>query len=103
MLVEESETLSELRIHRKFEEMAISPDLHPFFECGPFYCRHVLDEHSPLLRPSIRQKVRGFGGWPIDLNDAAKIHDCLSKDVYEIVSSLERRKRLFDSRAYVSH
>ena len=64
--------------------MAIRPNKHPFFKHGSLYCRHVLDQDSPLLRQSIRERIRECGGWPSDLNDPHKIRDCLCKDVYEI-------------------
>jgi hypothetical protein len=77
----------QLRIKRKYEEMKISPAKHPFFSHGALYCRHELDADSPLLKSKIRKRIRDSGyRWPSDLNDPAKIRDCLSKDVYDIVS-----------------
>lgn len=79
----------QLRIKRKYEEMKISPAKHPFFSHGALYCRHELDADSPLLKSKIKKRIRDSGGWPSDLNDPAKIHDCLSKDIYDIVSLLK--------------
>lgn len=76
----------QLRLKRKFQELKLSPDKHPHFTHGALYYRHVLDENSPLLRSQIKERIRDVGGWPSDLNNPANIHDCLSKDIFDIVS-----------------
>lgn len=75
-----------MTLKRKFEVVKMTPDRHPNFTQGSLYCRHVLDQDSPLLRSTVRDRIRISGGWPSDLNDATKIQGCLSKDIYDIVS-----------------
>lgn len=60
-----------------FSKMTIEASEHPFFR-RVWVARHVLDEHSPILKNKVRRQVRRNGGsWPEKLNDASAIRDCL--------------------------
>lgn len=56
------------------------------FAKAPWSFRHILDETSPLLKPTVRNQCRELGCWPPDINNHEKIRHCLSPDVNAIVS-----------------
>jgi hypothetical protein len=66
---------------RMSDEMVITPSTLPFFLKGAWYFRHVLNELSPLLKPSVRERIQEMGGWPSDLNEHGSIRSCLSESV----------------------
>jgi hypothetical protein len=37
---------------------------HPYFS-RVWHCRHILNEHSPLLRNSVKEEIKELGGWPV--------------------------------------
>jgi hypothetical protein len=60
-----------------FSKMLIEASDHPFFK-RVWLARHVLDEHSPILKPRVRRLIRKNGGvWPERLNNYAGIRDSL--------------------------
>jgi len=60
-----------------FSKMMIEASDHPFFK-RVWLARHVLDEHSPVLKPRVRRQIRRNGGaWPERLNNYTSIRDSL--------------------------
>lgn len=60
-----------------FSKMLIEASEHPFFK-RVWLARHVLDEHSPILKPRVRKQIRKLGGtWPERLNNHAAIRESL--------------------------
>jgi len=60
-----------------FSKMLIEASDHPFFK-RVWLARHVLDEHSPVLKPRVRRQIRRNGGaWPDRLNTHSAIRDSL--------------------------
>jgi hypothetical protein len=63
------------------DEMDITPSTLPYFSKGAWSFRHVLNEHSPLLKTSVRERIQKMGGWPSDLNEHSHIRACLSESL----------------------
>jgi hypothetical protein len=60
-----------------FSKMTIEASEHPFFR-RVWVARHVLDEHSPILKDKVRRQIRRHGGmWPAKLSNATAIRECL--------------------------
>jgi len=60
-----------------FSKMLIEASDHPFFK-RVWLARHVLDEHSPILKARVRRQIRKNGGnWPERLNNYSAIRDSL--------------------------
>lgn len=60
-----------------FSKMLIEASEHPFFK-RVWLARHVLDEHSPILRPRVRRQIRrNQGAWPERLNNCNGIRESL--------------------------
>jgi len=60
-----------------FSKMLIEASDHPFFK-RVWLARHVLDEHSPILKPKVRRLIRrNGGGWPDRLNNYQSVRDSL--------------------------
>lgn len=60
-----------------FSKMMIEASEHPFFR-RVWVARHVLDAHSPILKHKVRRQIRRNGGsWPVKLNNADAIRECL--------------------------
>jgi hypothetical protein len=60
-----------------FSKVMIEAGDHPFFK-RVWLARHVLDEHSPILKPRVRRLIRrNGGGWPENLNSYDGIRDSL--------------------------
>jgi hypothetical protein len=60
-----------------FSKMTIEASEHPFFR-RVWVARHVLDDHSPILKDKVRRQIRRHGGmWPEKLSNATDIRDCL--------------------------
>jgi len=59
-----------------------SPEL-PLFIHG-WVVRSILNEHSPVLKESIREKIVELGGWPSDVNDPESIRESLSLDLFSV-------------------
>lgn len=60
-----------------FSKMVIEASDHPFFK-RVWLARHVLDEHSPLLKPRLRRQIRRHGGsWPSRLNNCDDVRESL--------------------------
>ena len=60
-----------------FSKMTVETGDHPFFK-RVWLARHVLDENSPIVEPSVRRQIRKRGGsWPKRLNSYAAIRDSL--------------------------
>jgi hypothetical protein len=60
-----------------FSKMTIEASEHPFFR-RVWVARHVLDEHSPILKDKVRRQIRRHGGmWPEKLSNATAIRECL--------------------------
>ena len=49
------------------------------------YVRSYLNEHSPLLKKSVRGRIRELGAWPPEINDHPSIRNCLSASVFQIL------------------
>jgi hypothetical protein len=55
----------------------VEPSRNPLFS-RVWYVRHTLDEHSPLLKPEVRSRIKSNQGrWPDDLNDPKAIRSAL--------------------------
>lgn len=62
---------------RIFSKMLIEASEHPFFK-RVWLVRHVLDENSPILKPSARRRIwRNGGYWPEKLNNYYGIRNSL--------------------------
>lgn len=60
-----------------FSKMLIEASDHPFFK-RVWVARHILDEHSPILKPRVRRQIRRNGGsWPARLNQHHHIREAL--------------------------
>jgi hypothetical protein len=60
-----------------FSKMLIEASDHPFFK-RVWLARHILDEHSPILKPRVRKLIRKNGGrWPERLTNYTSIRDSL--------------------------
>jgi hypothetical protein len=60
-----------------FSKLMIEASDHPFFK-RVWLARHILDEHSPILKPRVRKMIRKNGGrWPERLNNYTGIRDSL--------------------------
>lgn len=60
-----------------FSKLNIEASDHPFFK-RVWLARHVLDEHSPILKPKVRARIRRHHGvWPENLNSHQAIRDSL--------------------------
>jgi hypothetical protein len=60
-----------------FSKVMIEAGDHPFFK-RVWLARHVLDEHSPILKPRVRRLIRRNGGsWPENLNSYEGIRESL--------------------------
>lgn len=56
-----------------FTKISLDADEHPYFR-RVWFGRHRLDENSPLLTPSARNRVKLAGGyWPADMNNYQSI------------------------------
>lgn len=60
-----------------FSKLMIEAPEHPFFKrC--WVATHILDEHSPIVKPRIRRLIRKNGGyWPEKLNSYSSIRESL--------------------------
>lgn len=58
------------------------------------YLRSYLNEHSPLLKKSVRARIQELGGWPPEINDHASIRNCLSASVFQILVAFEGTSNL---------
>ena len=60
-----------------FSKMLIEANDHPFFK-RVWLARHVLDDHSPILKPRVRRQIRRNGGnWPERLNTYDGVRESL--------------------------
>lgn len=60
-----------------FSKMAIEASEHPFFR-RVWVVRHVLNEHSPILKDKLRRQIRRHNGrWPEKFNNPDSIRGCL--------------------------
>lgn len=60
-----------------FSKMMVEASDHPFFK-RVWLARHVLDEHSPIMKARVRRQIRKNGGnWPERLNNYSAIRDSL--------------------------
>jgi hypothetical protein len=60
-----------------FSKLLIEASDHPFFK-RVWLARHILDEHSPILKPRVRKMIKKNGGrWPERLNNYTTIRDSL--------------------------
>jgi hypothetical protein len=78
---------SNLVTKRIFSKMHLEASEHPFFK-RVWLARHVLDEHSPLLKPKVRRHIGRNGGfWPERLNSYEGVRESLKFN--QIVVSLK--------------
>merc|ERR1712029_1014551 len=47
---------------RVYFPLNLEPSTHPRFKTV-WYCRHILNAKSPLLKQSVREKIQRNGGW----------------------------------------
>lgn len=60
-----------------FSKMSVEAGDHPFFK-RVWLARHVLDEHSPIVKPRVRRLIRKNGGfWPTKLNKHEAVRNSL--------------------------
>lgn len=65
---------------RTYCKLNITPEVNPHFANGVWYVRHILNEKSALLKPSLRERIAKIGGWPSDINSCSKIRNtCQTK------------------------
>lgn len=71
---------------RTYCKLHITPELNPHFANGVWYVRHVVNEKSALLKPSVRERIAEIGGWPSDIDSYSKIRTSMSDKIQGIVS-----------------
>lgn len=84
---------------RLYHKLKIDPEEHPYFRHA-WYCRHVLDESSPLVKSDIREFIARHGGWPADINDYSKIRECLLQNGFRIIVTFNGTDRLTASSCF---
>jgi hypothetical protein len=63
---------------RIFSKMHLEASDHPFFK-RVWLVRHVLNEHSPIVKPRVRRLIRrNHGHWPEELNSHHAVRESLS-------------------------
>jgi Ion channel len=63
---------------RIFTKLNLEINDHPFFK-RVWIARHILDENSPILTQSLRQKIQRYGGiWPEYMNNYESIKKALN-------------------------
>lgn len=82
--------------------LSLAPDTHPYFSSGIWFIRHVLDHRSPLVSPSVAERIAEAGGWPADLDSPAKIRGCLNQNVREIVITFTGTSNLTADRVFLN-
>ena len=61
-----------------FKRLVLRPSQHPFFDTV-WRLQHSLNEHSPLLRDEVREKIReNYGCWPAEI----KSYEAIRKSLY---------------------
>ena len=76
----EEDNTGHLNARRIFSKLEVETQDHPFFK-RVWMVRHILDDTSPLLRPSVREAIRQGGGfWPVELNSAAGVRNSVQFD-----------------------
>jgi hypothetical protein len=69
---------SRLVTKRIFSKMHLEASDHPFFK-RVWLVRHILNEHSPIVKPRVRRLIRrNHGHWPEELNSYQAVRDSLS-------------------------
>lgn len=68
-----------------YYKLRVSPEVNSFFSDGVWCVRHVMDDKSPLVKPSIRRQIAETASWPSDIDTYSKIRDCVTDDFQEIV------------------
>ncbi|KAI2504416.1 hypothetical protein MHU86_10005 [Fragilaria crotonensis] len=94
----ETEQSPRLLNKRIFSKMMMEASEHPFFK-RVWLARHVLDEHSPLLKQKTRRVIRKCGGyWPEQLNSYQGVQESLS--FHQILVSLNGVSNISASDVY---
>ena len=71
---------NEIRPNLVFSKLDVHPEHHPFFR-RVWRVSHVLDDHSPLLCKSMRQKIFDNGGfWPPHMTRLQDLKDSIDFD-----------------------
>lgn len=64
-------------IHPYYDRLELKMSQHPFFQ-KRWHARHVINENSPLLRPSVQKLIKkNKGYWPQELNSHAGVKDSI--------------------------
>ena len=78
----------EAAVSKRSYELPMEHTTQPYLSYT-MYLRSYLNEHSPLLKKSVRARIQELGGWPPEINDHASIRHCLSPSVFQILVSFE--------------
>jgi len=62
LVVQETDSAGHGIEGRVYYPINLEPSDHPYFR-RVWYIRHTLDGHSPLLKESVREKIKKDGGW----------------------------------------
>ena len=75
---------NELQPNLVFSKLDVHPEHHPFFR-RVWRVSHVLDDHSPLLCKSMRQKIFENGGfWPPHMTHLQDLKDSIKFDNFMV-------------------
>ena len=63
--------------HPYYAPLELRMSTHPLFS-SKWHARHVIDEHSPILRPHVRKLIKKNGGyWPQKFNSYSGVKESL--------------------------
>mmetsp|Transcript_9192 Transcript_9192/g.13094 ORF Transcript_9192/g.13094 Transcript_9192/m.13094 type:complete len:196 (+) Transcript_9192:39-626(+) len=67
--------------------------------------RSVLNQHSPLLTESVRERIKEMGGshWPPEYNSHETIRRCLDKSIFQILIKFEGTSHLTCGQVFALH
>lgn len=97
MVVQESDTGTGKGAHpegRIYYPLSLEPSAHPYFR-RVYYFRHTLNSRSPLVKSSVRQKIKENGGWDPNL--------CRYQDILDSVIEFHRLRITFKGISAVSN
>ena len=61
-----------------YHKVQLETENHPYFK-RVWYCRHILNEQSPLLTKAVRNEIVASGSWPPDRNTPLGVRSALIK------------------------
>ena len=76
----EEDVTGHLVPRRIFARLEVETQHHPFLQ-HTWIVRHILNEHSPLLIPNVRETIQSCGGlWPMYLTNLQSIRSAIAFD-----------------------